>query len=227
MLHVNQESRKEALQRFTLRLSTEDSEGQHWIDPTRDSIYFPWVRNGTYGFLDGSIKMKEGVMSQILTLAVDIDVIGMLATLGSEKYTHYLRTLSKLNNLVYFYTVLHSPKCIEDDYRVTSGNDLSFREPKWDFVYEREEDIYETIEKVRDIAGLDYEVPEIFWVSLNRWGFDCCYTEEEEEDMDAEDEMECYRELMNELGSNPYGYDCGSDDDFEDYCSDGEDGDEE
>lgn len=214
LLHVNQESRAEALKRYTLRLDTEYSEGLGWIDPSQDVVYFPWAGYSTrnYGIFDGSIKMKEGILSQVYQLAIDLGAVNVLNNPNSKSYAAYLRTLSEFCNLEKFIIILHRSTC--KDLRYLSGRELSLGWPKWEFFWERDKDeeecangIEATFQKVNDTFGPGYQAPDISFSSIKRDGWDCCFTEEEEEEMRREERMADNMEMCNEVGLNPCGYD--------------------
>jgi hypothetical protein len=227
LLHVNQESRGEALKKYTLRLDTEYSEGLGWIDPSQDVVYFPWAGYSTrnYGIFDGSIKMKEGILSQVYQLAIDLGAVDTLNNPNSKSYAAYLRTLSEFCNLEKFIIILHSSTC--KDLRYLSGGELSLGWPKWEFFWERDKDeeecangIEATFQKVHDTFGPGYQAPDISFSSINRDGLDCCFTEEEEEQWDREWRIANNLDMLNEVGPNPYGYDIGPDEYFDIYEDD-------
>jgi hypothetical protein len=231
LLHVNQESRAEALKRYTLRLDTEYSEGLGWIDPSQDVVYFPWVGSTArnYGLFDGSIKMKEGILSHVYQLAIDLDALGVLDDPNSENYAAYLRTLSEFCNLEDFIIILHRSTCKEG--WALPDSELSLRPPKWDFFSERNRNdeeradkIEATFQKVNDTFGPGYQAPEIYFSSIKRDGSECCFTKEEEEEMSWEESMADHMEMCNEVGLNSCGYDILSNEYF-DYDDDNDDDD--
>lgn len=126
LLHVNRESREEALRKYTLRLSTVDTESHDWIDPINDTLLLEYSSDYIY---------ENYCITQDLELYghyISVELRGQLQKLAIDELLwstcdQIKSLLESFSGLKEFTLVTHGDNCLEK-WKM-SHSDISFIDP--------------------------------------------------------------------------------------------------
>jgi hypothetical protein len=172
-LRVSQESRREALKQYTLRLSTTRNEAQDWINPLKDTVYIQYHDNDELRNYCPKLRdfMKDGILKKIRYLAIDIDV-----ALPALEDNTLLSCLAKFKGLRVLTIVMHYEEC-GDIWRMEC-TEVEFIMPNLGVLEARSrENLLKDIQDTFD----DWKTNQPEWIppklelkSITRGGVECC-----------------------------------------------------